>query len=226
MSISLETDSVNHVRIWPVVVALALMLSGCSVVTAPHGGISDTELATMQQRALDVRWQHTGLPDSMRPPAVPVQTVSNEEWAPAWAGCMNAAGFDNYRVQGNGVSIEFVKQTPEEDDANALALYVCETSIRVGSQETFVYNPAQLDYLYDYYRDVLTPCLLVRDIELDPEQVLTREQFSDAFGGWNPYAVVTQNMRERLIADDSIFDECPPEPPGIVDRGWAAAFGH
>lgn len=200
----------------------ALLLGGCAAVSAPPPGFSAQELADAHAHALDVRWSWTQLPDEQRPPDPEVQIVSNEEWAPFLARCMNEAGFDNYQAVGNGLLIDDLPA--EEQDASTLAFFVCESSIRIDGSDSFLLNEAQLDYLYDYFVQMLVPCLMLHDIEL--HDVPTRAEYADLLGTWNPYWAFSDQSRGRLTTDRTLFEECPSQPPGMPDDGLAEAYGH
>lgn len=214
--------TVSDVRIWPILAAAALLLSGCSAVPAPQPGFTADELADVHEHVLDLRWSWTQLPDERRPPDPEVQVVSDEEWAPFLARCMNEAGFDNYEAVGNGLLIDDVPA--DEQDASALAFFICESSIRIEGSDRFLLNPQQLDYIYDYYVQMLVPCLALRDVEL--QDVPTRAEFVDLLGTWNPYWAFSPGSHSRLTNDETLFDECPSQPPGMPDDGLAEAYGH
>jgi hypothetical protein len=201
---------------------LVLALAGCTAVGPPPSGFSPRQWNERHELELDLSWQRTGLADSLRPPAPDTVAISPEEWAEAFATCMNDAGFDNYQAQGSGVMITEVSQTPEVADAQSIARYTCDASFRIAGYEG--YNDAEIDYLYDYYRDELIPCLALHLVEIAPRDVPTRQQFSEFFGGWNPYGAVTPGSQKVLFSDASIADECPDSPPGIDSQGWSDAY--
>lgn len=207
-----------------VVIGAALLLSGCTVVSAPEPGFTESELVEMRARVLDVRWHWTHLPDELRPPDPEVRFVSADDWATSLATCMNDAGFDNYQAVDFGLMITDVTRTADEADAASIAYYVCENSFRIVGQEGFLFNAKQLDYRYDYYSEVLIPCMALHEVEVFDAP--SRAEFDDRFGFWNPYDSVTEKSVPILTTDATLFDECPSTPPGMPDDGYAAAYGH
>lgn len=210
-------------RTWPALLAAALLLSGCATVSAPEPGLTAAELADVHQRELDLTWSRTGLPDELRPPDPAVQSVHPDDWASYLADCLNAAGFEQYSDQGGSLAAYEVEQTAEEMDANDLAFYLCQASMNVEGSDDHWLNPAEVDYLYDYYQQMLLPCLALRDLQV--VDIPSHQEFIDWFGFWNPYYALTESSQAALMGNADIFEECAPMPPGMSDGGIADAFG-
>jgi len=201
--------------------ACALLLAGCSAVAAPPAGMTDAQLDDYYELQADVLWRNTLLPDDLRPPDRPAQVVTLEQRSKLIADCMNAAGFDNYTDR-RGVLVVSSESKPEEDArAEKLAFYVCRSGLRVPEQEASLLNPAQSDYLYDYYEQVLVPCLAVKGITTVQSDTPTRAQYIEQDSRWNPYLSVAEDAWPRL-ADGAILRDCPPEPPGMPEQGITA----
>jgi hypothetical protein len=201
---------------------LVLTLAGCTAVGPPPSGFSPRQWEERHALELDLSWQSTGLADSLRPAAPEPVAISPDEWAESFAGCMNDAGFDNYQAQGQAVVISEQNQDPEAAQAQLIARYVCDARFRVAGYEGL--NNDEIDYLYDYYRDELIPCLALHQVEIAASEVPTRQQFADGLGGWNPYGAVTAASKKHLYRDASITDECPDSAPGIDSRGWSDIY--
>ena len=201
-----------------VALVLLLALNGCAVVTAPPPGLSDGERAVLQQRMRDAYWQMTQLPDDQRPQDPEMVRVDGDEQTSLFVRCMNDAGYDNYAVEADGYSYTWTA-VGQRDDA-ALAEYVCHVSMWPDIENGF-FNAAQISYLYDYYRDVLVPCLRTHGVDF--VQLPTRAQFDEGEGQWNPYFSVTDGSVAK-ISDTSILASCPATPSGIPDRGITAAI--
>lgn len=213
----------ERVRTWPILLAAALLLSGCATVSAPEPGLTAAELADVHHRELDLTWSRTGLPDELRPEDPDVQVVHPDDFADYLVDCLSEAGFDQYSEQSGAFATDEVVQTAEERDANALAFYVCQASMIIEGSDDNWLNPAEVDYLYDYYQQMLVPCLALRDIQL--VDILSRQEFVDTFGFWNPYFALTEASQTVLMGNSDIFVECAPTPPGMDDGGIADAYG-
>jgi hypothetical protein len=197
-----------------VAVALLVVLAGCSATSAPAPGLSASERRAAQQLMSDGYWEFSGLPDDQRPAATPVTLVSAEEWPERFVKCMNDAGFDSYQVIDGGYSTYTDGSTPHE--AEALATYECSTSFWV---EDGWYNTAQQNYLYDYFEQMLVPCLALHGGEVWGAP--SREKFIAEQGNWHPYFAIRKQDQERIVADKTVPVDCPPVPVGMDDRGYA-----
>lgn len=196
-----------------VALVVLLALSGCAVVAAPEPGFSDAERNLVRQSASDGWWESSGLPDELRPAAVPVAVVGADEWPTLFVGCMNGLGFDNYRVRTGQVVISEYDGT--DLVAAMLAHYTCRMSYWTDAGR---YNADEMDYLYDYYEQTLVPCLTVHDLELI--DVPSRQDFVDGwFGRWNPYDSVHESDRDWALSDEGTLRDCPRMPPGIEEEG-------
>jgi len=197
-----------------VALAVLLALTGCSAVAMPEPGLSEAEREIVQQQTRDNYWAVTGLPDEQRPAATPMTVVPSEEWPTRFVECMNAQGFANYAVAGDGYSTYTIES--EDPTVEALASYVCSTSFWT---DYGWFNTAQLDYLYDYYEQTLVPCLAVHNAQIWGAP--SREKFYAQGGGWHPYFNFPKKDQERIFADEALPDECPPVPPGMDDPGFS-----
>lgn len=210
-------------RVLLVVVVAALLLSGCSVVSAPQPGLTADERDDVHRWLLDVRWRQTGLRDELRPPDPESHVVAADQWAQALVECMNAAGFDNYSAAGGGFGATEVVQTADEMQANTVAMYLCQGGISVEEWDQSWFNPEQVDYLYDYYQQMLLPCLALHGLEV--LDVPNRESFVARYGSWNPYFSLTAESESALRADQEVFTECRSMPPGMADLNIAQDYG-
>jgi len=199
-----------------VVVVVVLALSGCATVQAPKPGLSDQERSEVRQFWMDRLWLFTGLPDDQRPPAPPMVEGSIQESNVAFVTCMNAAGFDNYRlIDDGGYSVD---DDGEMGDDELLAAYSCRAGFWVDGDEGW-YSDAQLSYLYDYYTEVLVPCMAAYGATVD--YAPTREWFLAQHGGWHPFSSISEDDQERYFGNRATLVECPPAPPGIEDPGYS-----
>ena len=191
----------------------ALVLGGCATVTAPEPGFSDEEWAEYTNAQADVRWGYLGLPPDLQPPDAPVVIVSSDEYSAKYAECMNDAGFDRYLPDGTieGSEDNFVTTS----EAELIASFGCSTHLVLNTQENGMLNAAQREYAYDYYAEVLVPCLSKHDIDLSG--VPSREQFDEMLGTWNPYNSVREEDLDRVSSDDELRADCLPVPPGMTN---------
>ena len=178
--------------------------------------MTDAQLDDYYELQADVMWKQTLFSDDLRPPDAPTQLVTGEAWAQTIADCMNVAGFDNYQEEGGGLMISSVARPADGLLDEQLAFYSCRSGLRLTSQEDSLHNPAEIDYLYEYYQEVLVPCLLVNDIDI--YEAPTRTQFIEQSGWWNPYYSVSQSSLPKLT-DGTVLAACPPGPPGMSDQG-------
>jgi hypothetical protein len=207
-----------------VALALILALTGCSTVAAPAPGLSADEKDAVRRQQTEGLWAATGLNPDHRPASPPVTVVSVQDWAPAYVACMNAAGLDNYTVAPEGgVRIVDLELAAERTALERLSDYLCRMSFEVEGQFDHRYNGAQIDYLYDYFRESLVPCLAVEGFEVS--SVPTRGEFARGIGSWHPYLALRDDLRLALLSDSSFLLRCPPMPPGIDDPGYASYFG-
>ena len=185
-------------RVAPILGA-ALLLAGCSAapVEEPLTGLTDEEQQLYAQ-SYALQWSGIELPDA--PEVDVVAYIPSAGWGTAVSGCMNAAGYAEYSATGSGMTYP-----AREDDAETLALYTCIGHYPVQADFSAYANKAQLEFLYDYFRDSLIPCLAAEGYVV-PGTAPSREQFSEftVEPRWNPYNALlhtpTAAVRERCPA--------------------------
>ena len=202
---------------------VVVALTGCSTTTVPEAGLDDKQLAAIRNMFDDANWANTGLSDDLRPPHPVVTTVSGEDWADAYVKCMNIAGFDQYVAGADGsftiTGVENLNARPVDE---APANYICNASFEVDGNYDGYFNPAQMDYLFDYFQQVLVPCLEVRGYSV--VQAPSREKYIEVWGGWHPYFSVEASEQRDLFDDDGVLEACPPTPAGMPDPGYAGMW--
>ncbi len=198
------------------VVVAALLLSGCvSVVNLPAPGLSDAEIIELNDEMMEQAWDYSGLSVTLQGADSPVQVVAPEDWAPTYVACMSAAGYDQYVVMEEGGS--YGDFGAVEDPAEQAAILVCSTRVMMDPALYNQRNHAELDLWYDYFEQVLVPCLALQRIEVI--NAPTRSEFQDSFGSWNPYWAVHERDIERANTDSELHALCPAQPPGYPDPG-------
>ena len=183
------------------VVVAALLLAGCTAVPMdePLTGLAPEE-EVLYAQSFALQWSGIEVPDA---PEVPVVAyVPSAGWGTVVAGCMNAAGYDQYSATRSGMSY------PSRDsEAETLALYTCIGQYPVQADFSAYANKAQLEYLYDYFRNSLVPCLAARGY-IVPGTAPSREEFTELTvqPRWNPYNA----LRERPT--EAVRESCPASP--------------
>lgn len=201
-------------------VAVVLLLTGCSTVAAPEPGLTAEELDDLRQLRTEGLWAATGLYPDQRPANPPVTTVSIDDWAAAYVKCMNIAGFDDYELEGNGYSV--TGTDGESSELERLTNYLCAMSFEVEGEFDGMLNAAQIAYLYDYYAQTLVPCLAAHGYKVD--LVPTRGEYEAQGGNWHPYFSMHAEEWVELFDDSSMLLKCPPGPPGMEDLGFSEYF--
>lgn len=199
---------------------LLLVLTGCTVVTAPEPGLTAEEKQAIREKQTEGLWAATGLYPDQRPAPPPVTVVSLDDWAAAYVKCMNNAGFASYKaVDGGG----FTAQPDEDSELERLTNYLCQMSFELEGQFDNRYSAAQIDYLYEYYSEQLVPCMAAHGFPVSGGP--TRYEFAQGLGSWHPYLALRDDLRLSMMADPDFLVLCPPMPPGIPDPGYASYFG-
>lgn len=199
--------------------AVVLALVGCSATPAPEPGLDPADVDELRDYLIDTYWASTGLSDDLRPPRPSVTVVDASDRDSAYVKCMNNAGFDNYYALSDGgytIGDASMDARPEDE---LIADYVCGTSFEIDGQFDGVYNDEQLDYLFDYYQQILVPCLQVLGYQV--AEVPSRAVFAGNWGGWHPYFSVEALQQEAFFEDKRVPVKCPPTPAGIADPGFA-----
>lgn len=176
----------TRVAIVGLAVALGVGLSACVTPREPPPGPTESETAARNQQRADQAWANTGLEGTVDRPSAPVSS------APAsfdeLAECLDSSGLTDWGVGDGSDGPEFsLGGAGQNAQQQKLAFYVCFAShpadVMFGEVRL---SDAQLDYLYDYYRSWVMPCLALDSVV--PTRVPTRSEFtSRTWSGWNPY---------------------------------------
>lgn len=180
-----------------------IALSACS---GPPSGIEPSPRNTS---AADELWQRvvSQFPSAQRPEATVVREVGLSEWPAEQTRCLTEAGFEA-RVVDDSVS----STVPHgQEEAHALAQYVCEVSYPLRSSDALPQSDEQLRELYVYFVDELVPCLEGLGYNVGPVPSLTA--FSERYYGedpWTPYVVVGPMVPPGDFA--AVSAACPQSP--------------
>jgi len=175
-------------------------LGGCSVERGPIAEPTPTELEAITRQVNDLQWQNLQFsPDSPRPTVEFSRFIQPDETDEVYTACMEDAGYVGWE-QANFNSLG------GPPAAERLDLYVCVSRFPVHPAYYGIHTAAQLDAIYDFYRDSLVPCL--RGAGLDITGVPTRDEFvkSEFPFAWNPYA---QNFDIPDKVLSGVYAQCP-----------------
>ena len=194
-----------------------VLLSGCSLaVTPPESGLDKEQRDALVAQSIEYAWQAADLPTLDQPQPGRVVLVGRATWADLVAACMADAGFGTYSG-GTGGYTRTTQDAPGDDER--LALYECTATIQLDPNDFAFLNSAQLDYLYDYYRESLIPCLELNGVHIGTVQ--TRKQFQNGAGGWNPYVSSGGALLGGALPHRGLAAKCPAYPTGY-GAGYAA----
>ncbi len=198
-----------------------LLLTGCSLVAPVPPGPTDAELEANRQRILDASWQSTGLEGLVeRPVSVPAGQSSGDALGDLFA-CLETAGVGDIGVsysETSGYSIfsGVTSMNPQYQQLK-LSFYTCLTSMPdVQLSGLPQWSDAQLDYLYDHYKNWILPCLEAHGFSL--LTVPTRSEYRAIEGNWSPY-----NYVGTITSSDDynrFVDLCGSEYPGLDYPGF------
>lgn len=164
------------------IAAASIALTGCTLTGSEVPPPTEAELAALNERVSDLQWRHLQFsPDSPRPTVEFERYVEPSDTDDVYRDCMQDAGYTDWEPT-------TMSAFGGPSSSERLDLYICVTRFPVSPSYYGLYSPAQLDAIYDYYRDSLVPCL--RGAGLDVSDPPAREDFveSEYFAGqWSPY---------------------------------------
>ncbi|CAN5145629.1 hypothetical protein BH11ACT2_BH11ACT2_06970 [soil metagenome] len=198
--------------------AAVLLLSGCVAAPALPPRASEGAARTASQADLAREWSSLQLTVSRPMPAYPTAPLVP---LAGWAGKMNActaatpaAPFFHY--SGSSQTSTADPSDPRYDEAQ-IANFLCETQNPLDFRDLYLMSRAQVDYLYDYDRTWLVPCLELRGYRVTgiPSRATFRERQV-----WTPYARLPllstladgSGSVKRLRA---LLAACPAFPVGL-----------
>jgi hypothetical protein len=197
--------------------SLTLSLVACSSGNSTSGDaqtVQNDGTDAVLQAQLDNEWAIvTGqFPDTTRPYPEIVRLISPEEFPDTRAACLTEQGYVA-TVEDGGVEVNVADSQRE---ALTLARYVCSAEYPIDPKYTEPLTSPQLELLYHYYINTLTPCL--EEQGLEPEDPPSFQTFSESYesaGAWTPY--------KNITSDEANWSEinklCPPAPAGLFDAG-------
>jgi len=156
---------------------IALSLAGCAQVAEPPQP-TDAELDAYIREQQDQLWYEYGSPQFERP-VVPSVLVEPNKYNDPDASC-GAGVLTLVDADGGIMSVTPVL-------SSEIAQYECRVGQMPYPADIAYYTPAQLGFIYDYFHDVLVPCLQTQGLSVGFTP--TREEFTAAAGTvpWDPY---------------------------------------
>lgn len=160
---------------------------------------------------LDLTWQFTGLSDELRPEVTPGSALPSQAWTDALHACMEAAGYAEFGFGWGSAEGYFLSSADDDTADRQLAFYGCVAQHPMAAgDDGFLITTAQLDYVYDHYRQWTVPCLLEHDYAL--RRVIDREEFAEGMGAWTPYWELALYDAETY---DEVIELCGPSRPPL-----------
>lgn len=148
----------------------------------------------------------------MRPDVDLVRFIDPSEWAEVMVDCLVDQGVDA-KVSNDGQGGFESQGVAGQEMSMEIARYVCDAKYPVDPSLTQPPTDAELDYLYDYFVDVLNPCLEREGIDvIEPP---SRQAFKDSLqspDSWSPYLAVGIPGQEEWTR---LNRACPQSPPGF-----------
>lgn len=197
------------------ILAVVVNLTACSTEIRPPElpDYSPAELeaqtAADNQRALNDLLRD--FPDAEVPEVDRVRLVSLEEWPNAMAECLSAEGFVAIAEDGGlSTSAPFGQELPY-----AISYYVCSVEYPINPRVMVPLVEDQIRYLYEYYTQVMTPCLDAEGYEVPEAPSL--QTFVSTYGqsgSWAPYTLVAEAVSSQEEWD-RINRLCTQTPAGL-----------
>jgi len=194
------------------VLAAMLVLTGC--VAVPPPGPTESEVAAVQEHALQQTWQRTGLPGD--PPEVtPGPAIEGDAWGQAVFSCVQQEGFEMTSMEwspDSGGALMTNNADTVDDPAIQRAFYECvAANPRAFDERDYALTEAQLDYIYDYYQSWLVPCMIMNGFT--PSAAPSRVEFHALAGQWYPYYAVDVGLGS--VQYEEIERICGAERPQL-----------
>ena len=197
-------------------IAVALSASGCAAVAPAPAGPTEDDLAAYNEQTLLAIWLNTGLAETVeRPVVTPAEPLSTADWFDFVMTCLNDRGHTQIGLSwslSEGAVLQTSSGAVLNDDEAQLDFYECAAQhpLDPAADHTLL-SDAELDYIYDYYVVQLVPCIVLNGYGLDP--VVSREQFAELYGQWNPYYAIRQPINLRQFKE--LRSECGAERPPL-----------
>ena len=169
---------------------LLLTLAGCSAHVPPPS-YTDAELEVYFENRLDAAWVNTGLEGQVERPSF--EGTAAERFNPdnyfALSDCVTATGMESWQWGEQDGGPFFREGSGDQLPPDLqLATFECFAEYPVTDNfRNLLLTPEQKEYLYDYYKGWVVPCLIVRHYTIDATLVPDEAAFVGGSGDWYPY---------------------------------------
>lgn len=170
---------------------IALTLAGCAPVTEPPPP-TDAELAQYVAEQQAMQWYFLA-PVEYEQPAAFTELVRADDFVRRATDCSTLSQQQD----------ESLRHYLDES-------FTCQVALMLYPTEVAYYTPAQLDFIYGYFKDSLVPCLQLQG--LDVGYAPSRDEFTGQAGiiPWDPYSELGAALPPSRA--DEITQRCPPMP--------------
>jgi len=193
------------VRVLAIVVAV-LLLAGCvPTKPIPEPGFTDAEREAWFDATEDLFWSSLDLPDEERP-VTERRVVDQDEYQASWPECMSEHDWQ-LTPEGGYVS----EETDPDLDGFSYAVFLCSASLARPPEDLGVPGPGRAAYVYDYFQDVLLPCMNAAGYGIEsapPRATFVTNPW------WHPFLELTGDG--SLPVPDDLLESCDPYPKGDV----------
>jgi hypothetical protein len=185
-----------------------IALTGCAHATGPP--MSNERRAAIRSAILNLTWAEVEkqYPEAIRPQVSLGRTVPDHEWNDVVVECLQRDGIVARVSRGKVLYGSGEGQLPVDV---AVIFYLCQASHPSQSQVIWFLDKTQTRALYDYYFDIVRPCLLSAGVPSQPSPRGARASEAVALDGWNPYQLVwTSGVAPEVLK--YLEHRCPPVP--------------
>ena len=195
-------------------VLVAGALAGCTPPPPRVAGPSQDQVDQYTEQQLASVWGSITVPHDLdRPTVAPVRTISNDEYDEVVDECLRSFSDRGYR---NLPGYRRISQEPQSERVAMLegvSWYVCMAMYPFDAASSGLLSRAQLDYLYDYYRRWVVPCLVLSGH--DPGSIPVRETFvANGMAGnfWSPLDTLWSDAGFNEDEYESLNARCDTYP--------------
>ena len=194
--------------------AAVLSLAGCSIAVSPPPEPTAADEEQLEVLRLDAVWDETGLDDALRSDVPPAGSLELDTIGFVFAGCMEDRGWSAYSADENSASYRSLSEaTSDEERLDWYECFAANPMSAAGSLKSV----EQYDYVYDYFQEVLIPCL--QEYGYDVSHAPSRNEFRTNTGVdgflfapilWNPYYALPEFSSTGSLP---VQARCPAVPP-------------
>ena len=194
--------------------ALCAVLAGCTPSHPDIPGPTTQTIERFRERQLGSMWGSFTVPYDLRRPKIePVREIRNDEYGQVIEECLHGFREHGYRALYGYRVIMAEPEATRDQIFESVALYVCLAQYPVDPSGLDLLSKQQLDYLYDYYRRWVVPCLVLNGY--DPGPVPLRKTFvSNGLAGnfWTPTAELWDEFDFTIDEYSMVVAKCSPYP--------------